>query len=607
MIAPMNQPLLRVEKLRKHFAFTKGILFSRTLGHVKAVDDVSFDIKAGETLGLVGESGCGKTTTSRMILNLEEPTEGRILLEDEPIQGLQGEALRAYRAKVQAVFQDPWSSLNPRMKVGRTIAESLIVNGWGDQAKIAARVRELLLQVGLRPEQAEQYPHEFSGGQRQRVALAAALASRPKLIVLDEPVSALDVSIRAQMMNLLKDIQAQDNVAYLLVAHDLATVRHMADHTVVMYLGKIVEKAPTESLFDDVRHPYTKALFSAVLVAWPGRQRRGDRAERRGAVAAQSAVRLPLPHALPLRHAALLAAGAGPARGLAAATPWRAICSTRLSARCRSRSRRMSQPHGPLQGVKVVSCSTAQAGTVPYMLMADLGADVIKIEAPDGGDGSRRMTVLPGMPSTFFETNNRGVKSVTLNLKSPEGRAILHKLVAKADIFGQNFRPGAAEKNGFGWEELRKINPKLVYVSISGYGTQAVPTAICPAPIRWRRRWAASPRPIPRRARRCAPASPRWPTRSDRHAGLRRRARGAHPCAHHRRRPEDRAVAAGRADPPDGLDLHHHDVARQESGDRPGAHHRHGASGRASAPRSTTATASRWSSSSPARRTGRTP
>jgi oligopeptide/dipeptide ABC transporter ATP-binding protein len=279
--------LLRVEKLRKHFAFTKGILFSRTLGHVKAVDDVSFDIRAGETLGLVGESGCGKTTTSRMILNLEEPTEGRILLDDEPIQGLQGEALRTYRAKVQAVFQDPWSSLNPRMKVGRTIAESLIVNASrdrkrGDQAKIAARVHELLLQVGLRHEQAEQYPHEFSGGQRQRVALAAALASRPKLIVLDEPVSALDVSIRAQMMNLLKDIQAQDNVAYLLVAHDLATVRHMADHTVVMYLGKIVEKAPTEQLFADVRHPYTKALFSAVLVAWPGRSE--EEIELRGEV-----------------------------------------------------------------------------------------------------------------------------------------------------------------------------------------------------------------------------------------------------------------------------------------------------------------------------------
>ena len=268
--AGRSEPLLRVERLRKHFAVTKGRLFARTLGHIKAVDDVSFDIRAGETLGLVGESGCGKTTTSRMILNLEAPTEGRVLLDGAAIHDQKGEALNAYRAKVQAVFQDPWSSLNPRMKVGRTIAESLIVNAWGDRASIAERVCELLLQVGLRPEQAQQYPHEFSGGQRQRVALAAALASRPKLIVLDEPVSAHDVSIRAQMMNLLKDIQARDDVAYLLVAHDLATVRHMADHTVVMYLGKIVEQAPTVSLFADVRHPYTKALFSAVLVAWPG-------------------------------------------------------------------------------------------------------------------------------------------------------------------------------------------------------------------------------------------------------------------------------------------------------------------------------------------------
>jgi len=269
---PRGEPLLRVERVRKHYPFTKGVLLAKTLGQVKAVDDISFTIAAGETLGLVGESGCGKTTTSRLILNLEDPTEGRIQLAGKLIHGLKGEALRDYRARVQAVFQDPWSSLNPRMTVGRTIAESLIVTSWGNGAAIAERVGDLLDQVGLRQDQATQYPHEFSGGQRQRIALASALASRPSLIVLDEPVSALDVSIRAQMMNLLKDIQARDTVAYLLVAHDLATVRHMTDHTAVMYLGKIVEHAPTSALFDNVLHPYTKALFSAVLPPRPDRR-----------------------------------------------------------------------------------------------------------------------------------------------------------------------------------------------------------------------------------------------------------------------------------------------------------------------------------------------
>ncbi len=267
-----GEPLLRVERLQKHYAVTHGLLLAKSLGEVKAVDGVSFTIAAGQTLGLVGESGCGKTTTSRLILNLETPTDGEVLLQGRPIHGLKGEALRRYRARVQAVFQDPWSSLNPRMTVGRTIAESLIVTGWGSRPRIAARVAELLQQVGLRPDHAALYPHEFSGGQRQRVALASALAPQPELIVLDEPVSALDVSIRAQMMNLLKDIQARDRVAYLLVAHDLATVRHMTDQTAVMYLGKIVEYAPTRSLFDNVAHPYTKALFSAVLPPRPDRQ-----------------------------------------------------------------------------------------------------------------------------------------------------------------------------------------------------------------------------------------------------------------------------------------------------------------------------------------------
>jgi oligopeptide transport system ATP-binding protein len=265
------EPLLRVESLRKHYPLTKGVLFTKTFGQVKAVDDVSFTLAAGQTLGLVGESGCGKTTTSRLILNLEEPTSGQVLLNGAPIHGLQGSALRGFRRAVQAVFQDPWASLNPRMTVGRTIAESLIVTKWGTRQRIADRVKDLLGQVGLRGEQAGQYPHEFSGGQRQRIALAGALASEPKLIVLDEPVSALDVSIRAQMMNLLKDIQARGNVAYLLVAHDLATVRHMADQTIVMYLGKIVESGPTRTLFESVRHPYTKALFSAVLPPHPDR------------------------------------------------------------------------------------------------------------------------------------------------------------------------------------------------------------------------------------------------------------------------------------------------------------------------------------------------
>ena len=265
----MSETLLQVEDLRKHYPFTKGVLLSRVLAQVKAVDGVSFSLATGQTVGIVGESGCGKTTTAKIVLNLEKPTSGRVLLEGEPVHEMQGERLREYRSRVQAVFQDPWASLNPRMPVGRIVGEALLVNRWGSRAQIADRVSELLVQVGLREEHAHHYPHEFSGGQRQRVALASALASFPKLIVLDEPVSALDVSIRAQMMNLLKDIQQRDKVAYLLIAHDLATVRYMADHVAVMYLGKMVEYAPTKELIENVQHPYTKALFAAVLPHHP--------------------------------------------------------------------------------------------------------------------------------------------------------------------------------------------------------------------------------------------------------------------------------------------------------------------------------------------------
>ena len=262
-------PLLELQGVKKYFPVTKGLIMMKTVGHVQAVDGISFTIKQGETLGLVGESGCGKTTTSKMILRLEVPTEGRVLLEGKDIQDFKGEELRDYRTMVQAVFQDPWSSLSPRMRVKDIIAEALVVNRKVSSEEVNDRVHEVMNQVGLHTDQAKNYPHEFSGGQRQRIAVASALVSYPKLIVLDEPVSALDVSIRAQVMNLLKDLQGEYDVGYLLIAHNLATVRYMAHQTAVMYLGQVVEYSDTEELYQNPLHPYTKALFSAALPSHP--------------------------------------------------------------------------------------------------------------------------------------------------------------------------------------------------------------------------------------------------------------------------------------------------------------------------------------------------
>jgi oligopeptide/dipeptide ABC transporter ATP-binding protein len=261
--------LLEARNLKKYFPVTRGLLVSRVTGYIKAVDGISFQIRPGETLGIVGESGCGKSTTAKMLLMLERPTEGTILYQGQDIYEAEAAKRKEYRSSVQAVFQDPWSSLNPRIRVRDLIAEPMVINWSISRKEMRERTGTLLNDVGLSPYHANLYPHEFSGGQRQRLAIARALSLNPKLLVLDEPVSALDVSIRAQIMNLLKDLQKEYGVSYLLIAHHLATVRYMCDWVAVMYLGQIVEFAEVKELFENPLHPYTKALMSAALPSHP--------------------------------------------------------------------------------------------------------------------------------------------------------------------------------------------------------------------------------------------------------------------------------------------------------------------------------------------------
>jgi oligopeptide transport system ATP-binding protein len=274
---PSQEAIVRVEGLKKHFPIHGGIIWSRPIGAVKAVDGVSFHVARGETLGLVGESGCGKSTTGRTILQLQKPTAGHIFFNGVDLTTLSAEELRLLRPKMQMIFQDPYASLNPRHTVAKIVGEPLVIHGEASGAELRARVEQLLELVGLKAVHLKRFPHEFSGGQRQRIGIARALALNPSFVVCDEPISALDVSIQAQVINLLQDLQEQLGLTYLFIAHDLSMVRHISHRVAVMYLGKIVELADRRTLFDEPLHPYTQSLISAVPVPSP----RVERTRRR--------------------------------------------------------------------------------------------------------------------------------------------------------------------------------------------------------------------------------------------------------------------------------------------------------------------------------------
>jgi oligopeptide/dipeptide ABC transporter ATP-binding protein len=272
-----SKTLVDVRDLKMHFPLTQGIIFQRVIGYVRAVDGVSFRIERGQTLGLVGESGSGKTTIGRTIVRLYKPTAGQIMFGDKDLANMGGEELRLARQRIQMIFQDPFASLNPRFTIGSLIAEPMYIYKVASSSEIRERTSELLRVVGLRPEYIDRYPHEFSGGQRQRIAVARALSINPEFVIADEPVSALDVSIRAQVLNLLQRLQKQYDLTYLFVSHDLSVVRHVADRIAVMYLGRIVELSDRDELYAAPKHPYTKALLSAVPIPDPQIEKRRQR------------------------------------------------------------------------------------------------------------------------------------------------------------------------------------------------------------------------------------------------------------------------------------------------------------------------------------------